>query len=195
VQLNAKGLRRWALCAGAAVAAAGVIAGCGSGDSGGGSGDGKDAGPIVVGSILDQTGPLNIYGTAMQHATEFAIDDINANGGVLGRKLKLVSYDAQSAQEKYTQYASQLALKDKAHVVMGGIVSASREAIRPILSRNKVLYFYNEQYEGGVCDKNTFNTGIVPSQQLRALIPWAVKNLGPKLYVVAADYNYGQISA
>lgn len=176
-------------------AAALAVAGCGQKASGGGAASNGGSGPIVVGSVLDATGPLNIYGKPMTDATRFAIDDINAHGGVLGRKLKLVFYDAQSAQDKYIQYANQLALKDKPAVVMGGITSASREAIRPIFDRSHILYFYNEQYEGGVCDKDTFNTGVVPSQQLQALIPWAVKNAGPKLYVVAADYNYGQISA
>jgi urea transport system substrate-binding protein len=181
-----------ALVAAAALAAAG----CGQkAGGGGGNAGGDDSGPIVVGSILDATGPLNIYGKPMTDATRLAINDINQHGGVLGRKLKLVFYDAQSAQDKYTQYANQLALKDKAAVVMGGITSASREAIRPIFDRNRVLYFYNEQYEGGVCDKNTFNTGVVPSQQLQALIPWTVQNAGRRLYVIAADYNYGQISA
>jgi urea transport system substrate-binding protein len=169
-----------------------LAAGC-SGGSGGTAA--KDQGDIVVGSILDQTGPLNIYGKAMTDATNLAIKDINDSGGLLGRKLKLVSYDAQSANDKYTQYANQLAVQDHAVVIMGGITSASREAIRPIMDRNRVLYFYNEQYEGGVCDKNVFNTGVVPSQQLATLIPWAIKNLGPKLYVLAADYNYGHISA
>jgi branched-chain amino acid transport system substrate-binding protein len=169
-----------------------LAAGCANGS---GSKGGEAKGDIVVGSILDQTGPLNIYGKAMTDATNLAIKDINDSGGLLGRKLKLVSYDAQSANDKYTQYANQLAVQDHAVVIMGGITSASREAIRPIMDRNRVLYFYNEQYEGGVCDKNVFNTGVVPSQQLATLIPWAIKNLGPKLYVLAADYNYGHISA
>lgn len=164
-------------------------AGC-SGDS-----DSGESGEIVVGSILDQTGPLNVYGVPMHDATKLAIKDINNEGGVLGRKLKLISYDAQSANEKYTQFANQLALEDEAEVIMGGITSASREAIRPVVNRAGTLYFYNEQYEGGVCDKNVFLTGVVPSQQLQALVPWAIENIGPKLYIVAADYNYGQISA
>jgi urea transport system substrate-binding protein len=151
--------------------------------------------PVVVGSILDETGPLNIYGVPMADATKFAIEDINAKGGVLGRQLKLVTYDAQSDNAKYTQYATQLAMRDRAEVIMGGITSASREAIRPVVRRANTLYFYNEQYEGGVCDKNVFLTGIVPSQQIATLIPWAVKNVGPKIYVLAADYNYGHISA
>lgn len=158
-------------------------------------GSASSAGPIVVGSLLDATGPLNIYGTDMVAATKLAINDINAHGGLLGRKLRLISFDTQSDQSKYTQYATELAVRYHPAVVMGGITSASREAIRPILDRYHVLYFYNEQYEGGVCDKNTFLTGVVPSQQLAALIPWTVKHVGAKLYVAAADYNYGHISA
>jgi len=144
--------------------------------------------------MLDETGPLNIYGKAMSDATKLAIKDINGKGGVNGRPLELVSYDAQSDNAKYTQYATQLAQRDKVAVVMGGITSASREAVRPILNRTKTLYFYNEQYEGGVCDKNTFNTGVVPSQQLAALVPYALKKYGKRVYVIAADYNYGRIS-
>jgi urea transport system substrate-binding protein len=151
--------------------------------------------PIVVGSILDATGPINIYGKPMIDSTRLSIDHINANGGVLGRKLKLVLYDGQSTNEKYTQFASRLALRDKAVVIMGGITSASREAMRPVIGRTRTLYFYNEQYEGGVCDKYVFGTGVVPSQQLLALIPWAIKRYGKNIYVPAADYNYGHISA
>ena len=187
--------RRTAMVAGGLLALLSACGGSGSGGkaatTGGGSGSSE---PIKVGSMLDETGPLNIYGKAMSDATKLAISDINAKGGVNGRMLQLVSYDAQSDNAKYTQYATTLAQKDKVAVVMGGITSASREAIRPILDRTKTLYFYNEQYEGGVCDKNTFNTGVVPSQQLAALVPYALNKYGKKVYVLAADYNYGRIS-
>ncbi len=172
-----------------------LVAACGGSGSGTGGAASGGSGPVKVGSVLDETGPVNIYGTAMSDATKLAIKDINAKGGVNGRQLELVSYDAQSDNAKYTQYATTLAQKDKVAVVMGGITSASREAIRPILDRTKTLYFYNEQYEGGVCDKNTFNTGVVPSQQLAALVPYALQKYGKKMYVLAADYNYGRISA
>jgi branched-chain amino acid transport system substrate-binding protein len=78
---------------------------------------------------------------------------------------------------------------------MGGITSASREAMRPVVNRYQALYFYNEQYEGGVCDKFVFCTGVTPAQQLGVLVPWAVENHGEKFYTLAADYNYGHISA
>ena len=159
-----------------------------------GTASAQEDNPIVVGSVLDETGPLNIYGAPMADATKLAIEQINAEGGVLGRPLELVTYDAQSDNATYTQYATQLAMRDQVAVIMGGITSASREAIRPVARRANTLYFYNEQYEGGVCDKNVFNTGVVPSQQLAPLIPWAIEQFGPKIYVLAADYNYGHIS-
>jgi branched-chain amino acid transport system substrate-binding protein len=150
---------------------------------------------LSVVSILDATGPINIYGTPMIDATRLAIDSINASGGVLGKKLKLIEYDGQSTNDRYVQYANQGILRDKAAVIMGGITSASREAVRPVMDRYKQVYFYNEQYEGGVCDKNVFATGVVPEQQLGVLIPWAIKQYGKKVYTIAADYNYGHISA
>ena len=150
--------------------------------------------PIRVGSLLDETGPLNIYGTPMVDATRLAIDDINAKGGVLGRQLELVALDSKSDQSEYIAGADRLVAEDLV-VVHAGITSASREAIRPIFGEADLLYFYNVLYEGGVCDRNTFATGVVPTQQMQVLIPWTIENIGPRLYVLAADYNYGQISA
>lgn len=152
--------------------------------------------PVKVGSILDSTGPINIYGLPMVDATGFAIDDINANGGVLGRPLELIQRDGQSSNDKYVEFANELIVGQRVAVLMGGITSASREAVRPVVDREGIVYFYNEQYEGGVCDKFVFATGVVPTQQLKTtLIPWTLENVGKKVFTLAADYNYGQISA
>lgn len=150
---------------------------------------------IIFASILDLSGGLDIYGTPMAEATKLAIDDINAAGGLLGREVELKMYDAQSSIQLYTQYATQAAAGDRAATVHGGITSASREAIRPTLARFKTLYFYNTQYEGGVCDFNNFNTGSTPAQTVAKVVPYAMNKFGKKVYIVAADYNYGQIIA
>jgi len=150
---------------------------------------------IAVGSIHDLSGGLDIYGKPMIDALTLAIEEQNAAGGLLGKKVRLVSYDPQSNMQLYTQFAQQAALKDKVAVVMGGITSASREVIRPVLNRAKTLYFYNTQYEGGVCDRGTFCTGVTPAQTVGKLVPYAMKKWGKKIYVVAADYNYGQITS
>ena len=150
---------------------------------------------IGIGSIHDLSGGLDIYGKPMLDCLTLAIEEQNAAGGLLGRKLKLFSYDPQSSMQLYAQFAQQAALKDKVAVVHGGITSASREVIRPVLNRNKTLYFYNTQYEGGVCDRGSFMTGVTPAQTVGKLIPYAMNKWGKKIYVIAADYNYGQITS
>jgi urea transport system substrate-binding protein len=150
---------------------------------------------IGIGSIHDLSGGLDIYGKPMLDCLTLAIEEQNAAGGLLGKKLKLVSYDPQSNMQMYAQFAQQASLKDKVAVVHGGITSASREVIRPVLNKNKTLYFYNTQYEGGVCDRGTFSTGVTPAQTVGKLIPYAMKKWGKKIYVIAADYNYGQITS
>ncbi|UNK39939.1 transporter substrate-binding protein (plasmid) [Shinella sp. H4-D48] len=151
--------------------------------------------PVLVGSLHDQSGALAASGVPMVYALNLAIDEINAAGGLLGRPLKVIHYDTQSNIQMYSQYAQQLALKDKVAVVHGGITSASREAVRPTFDRFKVLYFYNVLYEGGVCDRNTFCTGTTPAQTVEKLVPFAMGKSGKKAYIIAADYNYGQITA
>ncbi len=150
---------------------------------------------LLIGSIHDLSGGLDIYGKPMADCMTLAVEEQNAAGGLLGKKLKLATYDPQSNMQLYAQFAQQAALKDKAVVVMGGITSASREVIRPVLDRYKTLYFYNTQYEGGVCDRNIFCTGVTPAQTVAKLIPYSMKKWGKKVYVVAADYNYGQITS
>jgi branched-chain amino acid transport system substrate-binding protein len=152
-------------------------------------------GPIKVGCIEDNSGVLDIYGKPIVMANALAIDEINAAGGLLGRKLELKQYDSQSDIALYTKYAQQLVRDDKVDVAHAGITSASREAMRQTYRRANVLYFYNILYEGGVCDRNCFVTGTTPAQAVEPIIDYAMKKWGNKTYVLAADYNYGQITA
>lgn len=150
------------------------------------------AGEIRLGSVLDVSGAFEGYGKPMEMAARLAVDEINEGGGLNGEKVDLISYDTQSSMDLYSQYAQQLVRQDRVDVVHGGILSASREAIRQTFRKSKTLYFYNVLYEGGVCDRNIFITGVTPAQQVQSLIPEAIKRWGKKVYVLAADYNYGQ---
>jgi len=150
---------------------------------------------IKLGSLLDTSGLFDAYGKPMDMALRLAVDEINAAGGLVGREVDIVAYDTQSDMALYTQYAQQLVRKDKVDVVHGGILSASREAIRPTLHKAKIPYFYNVLYEGGVCDRNITVDGVTPAQQVEVLMPAAIEKWGKKIYILAADYNYGQITA
>ena len=127
-------------------------------------------GPIKLGSVLDNSGNLDVYGKPMVQATQLAVEEINAAGGLLGRKIEVMQYDTQSDIALYTKYAQQLARDDKVDVVHGGITSASREAIRQTFRRANMLYFYNVLYEGGVCDRNCFVTGTTPAQAVEPIV-------------------------
>lgn len=150
--------------------------------------------PIKLGSILDNSGNLDTYGKPMVMATTLAVEQINAAGGLLGRQVQLTQLDTQSDMALYTQYAQQL-VRGNVDVVHGGITSASREAIRQILRRAQTLYFYNMTYEGGVCDRNVVCTGPTPGQTVEPIVEVALKEWGQRGYILAADYNYGQITA
>lgn len=150
---------------------------------------------IKLGSILDTSGPFDAYGRPMDQAMRLAVQEINAAGGLLGKQIEVVAYDTQSDMALYSQYGQQLTRQDKVDVVHGGILSASREAIRQTMRKTKTPYFYNVLYEGGVCDRNIFINGVTPAQQVEALVPYAMGKSGPKVYILAADYNYGQITA
>jgi branched-chain amino acid transport system substrate-binding protein len=76
-----------------------------------------------------------------------------------------------------------------------GYSSATRETIRPTIDQNEQLYFYTTQYEGGVCDKYTFCMGATARHQLGTVLPYLVDEYGSDIYTIAADYNFGQLSA
>jgi branched-chain amino acid transport system substrate-binding protein len=155
----------------------------------------RAADPIKLGLLEDQSGNFAIAVIPKIHAVELAVEEINAKGGVLGRPIKIIHYDTQSDNTRFQEFARRLIQQDKVDVILGAFSSASREAIRPIMDRYNQLYFYNNQYEGGVCDSNNFVTGAVPEQQFSTLIPWMMEKYGKRVYTIAADYNFGQISA
>ena len=153
------------------------------------------ADPIKIGLLEDVSGDLSVYGKPKLNGSQLAVEEINKKGGIMGRQIQLIHLDPQGDNARYQEFARRLVSKDKVDVLIGGITSASREAIRPIMDRTTIPYIYTNQYEGGVCDAGMISNGAVPEQQFSTLIPWMVEKFGKKVYVIAADYNFGQISA
>jgi branched-chain amino acid transport system substrate-binding protein len=114
-----------------AVAAATVATGCGS--SGGGDGSAaKSKGPIVVGAQLDLTGAADYVGIGGRYGYQMAIDEINAHGGIDGRKLKLVAEDSATTPEGGTLAARKLIQQDKVDFIMSSAASTSTLAAVPV---------------------------------------------------------------
>jgi len=155
----------------------------------------RAADPIKLGVLEDQSGDFAVASSDQVHGIQLAADEINAAGGIAGRKLELVIYDTQSDNTRYQEFMRRVLQRDKVNAVFAGFSSASREAYRPIVDQLDGFAFYNNQYEGGVCDGHMVVTGAVPEQQFSTLIPWMMEKFGKRVYTIAADYNFGQISA
>src|SRR5438552_13124815 len=150
----------------------------------------SSASTIKVGVIADQTGPLSFVGVANANVARMVIGDINAKGGLLGRQLELCLEDSATDDAVAAEKAEKLVREDEVDVILGGIYSSTRQAIKgPAVVEGKTLYIYPEQYEGQESDPLIFCTGPVPAQQVDPLIPWLMERTGAKkFYLPSADY-------
>jgi ABC-type branched-subunit amino acid transport system substrate-binding protein len=150
---------------------------------------------IKVGVITDQTGPLSFMGIANANVAKMVIDDINANGGLLGRQIDLLVEDSETTDSAAEAKATKLVQQDQVDVVFGGIYSSTRQAIKgPAVADGKKLYIYPEQYEGQECDPLIFCTGPVPAQQVEPLIPWLMqRTAATKFALPSADYIWPHV--
>ncbi len=144
-------------------------------------------------NVVNDGGDKSVSEVVFDEDSDVLID--SGDKGILGREVNLVSVDGQSNNALWQQLARRLIQQDKVDVLVAGFASAEREAIRPIVDQFKQLYFYTNQYEGGVADANTFCTGPVCEQQVIPVVQYMVEKFGPRGYTLAADYNFGQLTA
>jgi ABC-type branched-subunit amino acid transport system substrate-binding protein len=151
--------------------------------------------PIRVGVIADQTGPLSFVGLANANVAKMVVADINAKGGLLGRRVELYVEDSATSDEVAEAKAAKLVEQDQVDVVFGGIYSSTRQAIKKAaVEKGRKLYIYPEQYEGEENDPLVFCTGPVPAQQLDPFIPWLMRETGAKrFYLPSADYIWPHV--
>jgi branched-chain amino acid transport system substrate-binding protein len=155
----------------------------------------SDASPIKVGVIAEQSGPLSFVGLANANVARMVVGDVNARGGLLGRRLELYLEDGATDDAVAARCAAKLVEEDRVDVIFGGIYSSERQAIKePAVVEGKTLYIYPEQYEGQESDPLIFCTGPVPAQQVDPLIPWLMRETGAKtFYLPSADYIWPHV--
>lgn len=146
--------------------------------------------PARVGLVTDQTGALSFMGIANVNVAKMVTDDINAHGGLLGRPVELYVEDSATDDHVAHMAAARLVHEADVDVVIGGIYSSTRQAIkRPVVDEAAKLYIYPEQYEGQESHPLIFCTGPVPAQQVEPFIPWLMQETGArKFYLPSADY-------
>ena len=146
---------------------------------------------IKVGILHSLSGTIAIIESSLHNAELLAIEEINAKGGVLGKKLQPVVEDPQSLVQVFAEKAKKLLLEDKVVAVLGCYTSASRQSVLPVFEENNGVLLYPTLYEAQECSKNCFYTGAVPNQQLDDFVPWIINTLGrKKFYLIGANYIY-----
>lgn len=147
------------------------------------------AGPIKVGIATDLTGPIAYAGNADANVARMVIKDINDAGGLLGRPLELFIEDTASNESVAVGNVRKLIQRDKVDLVLGGVTSSMRNAIKDVIvARGKTLYIYPQLYEGKECTPYLFCIGPTPAQQCDDFIPWLIKNGGKRFALPSANY-------
>lgn len=152
------------------------------------------ADPIKVGIATDLTGPIGYAGNANANVARMVVEDWNAAGGLLGRKVELYIEDTASNESVAVGNVRKLIQRDKVDVVLGGITSSMRNAIKDVIvTRGRTLYIYPQLYEGLECTPYIFCTGPTPAQQCDEFIPWLIKNGGKRFALPSANYVWPNV--
>ncbi|HSH22930.1 MAG TPA: urea ABC transporter substrate-binding protein [Acidimicrobiales bacterium] len=192
-ELLAARLSRRLACA---TVAAGLILGAcggGGGDAATPAGDvsGEVTGDTVkVGVLQSLSGTMSISEVAVKNSELLAIKEINAAGGVLGKKIKPIVEDGESKPEVFAQKIEKLITSDKVAVVFGGWTSASRKAMKPVVEGANGLLFYPVQYEGLEVSPNIFYTGATTNQQIVPALDYMKEQGLTRVYLVGSDYVF-----
>ncbi len=148
---------------------------------------------IKVGILHSLSGTMAISETVLKDVTLMAIDEINAKGGVLGKKLEPVVVDPASNWPLFAEKARQLLSQDKVAVVFGCWTSVSRKSVLPVFEELNGLLFYPVQYEGEELSKNVFYTGAAPNQQAIPAVEYLLSKEGggaKRFVLLGTDYVY-----
>lgn len=148
---------------------------------------------IKVGILHSLSGTMAISETSLKDTALMAIDEINAKGGVLGKKLEPVVVDPASDWPLFAEKTRQLLTQDKVDVIFGCWTSVSRKSVLPVVEELKGLLFYPVQYEGQELSPNIFYTGAAPNQQAIPAVEYLMSEEGggaERFVLLGTDYVY-----
>ena len=150
--------------------------------------------PVRVGVLHSATGTMAVSEQPVADAALLAIEEVNAAGGVLGRRVEPVFADGASDPEVFARRADHLYGRTRVAAVFGCWTSASRKAVVPVVEANDGILVYPVQYEGAETSPNVFYLGAAPNQQIVPAVRWAADRLGERVFVVGSDYIFPRLA-
>jgi urea transport system substrate-binding protein len=143
---------------------------------------------VKVGILHSLTGTIALAEASVVDAEKLAIDEINASGGVMGKKIEAVVEDGASDWPTFAEKARKLLERDKVAAVFGCYTSASRKAVLPVFEKGKGLLYYPTYYEGLEQSPNILYTAQEATQSVIAAVNWLAANKGKDFYLIGSDY-------
>lgn len=147
---------------------------------------------VKVGVLHSLSGTMAISETSLRDILLFTFDEINASGGVLGKKIEPVVVDGASNWPLFAEKAKQLLEQDEVAVVFGCWTSVSRKSVLPVFEKNNGLLFYPVQYEGEEESPNVCYTAEAVNQQATPAVDYLLDQGYTKFYLLGTDYVYPQ---
>lgn len=149
--------------------------------------------PILIGVPVGLSGANSVVAPSVVQASELAVEEINAQGGILGRPVQLeIADDASGAAGAQKAFDSLVFQKD-VDALISMETSAARNAGLPIVSRGNKPYIYTSFYEGRSCNPNLFVNAWVPDQQVAPVVDYFMDEQGAKtFFLVGSDYAFGR---
>lgn len=150
---------------------------------------------VTVGILHSVTGTVALSEAGSVQGERLAIEQINAQGGVLGRKIEVIQEDGASDWPTYAEKAKKLIVDDKVAAIFGCWTSASRKAVLPIVEQYDNLLFYPVFTEGMESSPNIIYMGPDATQQIIAGLDWVINQKKAKsFYFVGSDYIWPRTS-
>ena len=148
---------------------------------------------IKVGVLHSLSGTMAISETTLKDTVLMLVDDLNKNGGLLGKQVEAVVVDPASDWPLFAEKARELIEKDQVSVVFGCWTSVSRKSVLPVFEELNSMLFYPVQYEGEESSRNVFYTGAAPNQQAIPAVDYLMSEDGgsaERIVLLGTDYVY-----
>lgn len=152
------------------------------------------ADPIKVGILHSLTGTIAIAEASVVDAEKLAIEEINAAGGVMGRKIEAITEDGASDWPTFAEKARKLLEVDKVATIFGCYTSASRKAVLPVMEGKQGLLYYPTYYEGQEQSNNIMYTAQEATQSVISAVNWLAQNRGKSFYLLGSDYIWPRVT-
>ncbi|HYY88448.1 MAG TPA: ABC transporter substrate-binding protein [Chloroflexota bacterium] len=161
-----------------------------------GGGGAASTSPIKIGYMADSNGTSAPIAAGMHLATDLAVQQINAAGGINGHPLQVQYVDPQSDPTQAVQMATQLVQTDNVDVLMGAVLSSECLVVQQLVAKLQIVYLPTfgcaaEEFSSQFCNRYSFRFAPVGRQQIAPLAEYIVKTYGPRWAMAYSDYAYG----